>query len=122
MLCEFENHKVTGLDWRIGTISEFVNEIISGDWGKDSSQANFTRQVRCVRGADIPMVFKGDKSKAPVRYILEKNFFKKRLFENDVIIEISGGSPSQSTGRSVYICSSLINRYEEPGELNFKTQ
>ncbi len=114
LLCEFENHKVTGLDWRIGTISEFVNEIISGDWGKDSSQANFTRQVRCVRGADIPMVFKGDKSKAPVRYILEKNFFKKRLFENDVIIEISGGSPSQSTGRSVYICSSLINRYEEP--------
>lgn len=114
LLCEFENHKVTGLDWRIGTISEFVNEIISGDWGKDSSQANFTRQVRCVRGADIPMVFKGDKSKAPVRYILEKNFFKKRLFENDVIIVISGGSPSQSTGRSVYICSSLINRYEEP--------
>ena len=48
----------------------------------------------------------------PIRYILEKNYIKKKLSNGDIVIEISGGSPTQSTGRSSIILNSLLNRFD----------
>ena len=48
---------------------------------------------------------------APVRYISEKNI-DRILDDGDIIIEISGGSPTQSTGRACYINSGTIKRFE----------
>ena len=46
----------------------------------------------------------------PIRYILEKNYKAKQLRTNDLVIEISGGSPTQSTGRICMITQSLLDR------------
>ena len=48
--------------------------------------------------------------KAPIRYILKKNE-SKVLKAGDIIVEISGGSPIQSTGRVCYINPNLIDRF-----------
>ena len=98
-------------DWRQGTFSALIDTTLGGDWGKDKLVGNNTKEVYCIRGADIPDVNVGNKGKMPIRYILPKNFDTKHLEVGDIVIEISGGSPTQSTGRCALITQSLLNRY-----------
>ena len=86
--------------WQKGTFSDLIKKTISGDWGKDTPSGNNTEMVYCIRGADIPEVRAGNKGKMPIRYIPPKNFAAKRLVDGDIVVEISGGSPTQSTGRA----------------------
>ena len=90
-------------DWREGTFSEVISATIGGDWGKDSPAGNNTQEIYCIRGADIPDVNAGNKGKIPIRYILPKNYAVKQLKIGDIVVEISGGSPTQSTGRCALI-------------------
>lgn len=99
-------------DWKSGTFSDIVDSISSGDWGKEEPTGNYTKQVYCIRGADIPEVKTGNKGKMPTRYILPKNFTSKRLIAGDIVVEISGGSPTQSTGRVASVSQSLLNCYD----------
>lgn len=69
--------------------------------------------VYCIRGADIPDVKVGNKGKMPTRYILPKNFASKHLCPGDIVVEISGGSPTQSTGRVAAISQSFLDRYDK---------
>lgn len=99
-------------NWSNGTFSELIESTLSGDWGKEAPTGNNTEKVYCVRGADIPEVKAGNKGKMPSRYILPKNYASKKLTAGDIVVEISGGSPTQSTGRCTAISESLLNRYD----------
>jgi len=112
-----EPYKSSGgkmVDSEMGPIPKdaFVNEISNGDWGKASASDNYEKKVYCMRGSDIPEICKGKKGKMPLRYILEKNLNKKVLCAGDLVIEISGGSPTQSTGRTTYINQEILSRYD----------
>lgn len=100
-------------DWRIGSFSELIVDAVGGDWGKDTPLNNYTEEVYCIRGADIPEVKVGNKGKMPKRYILPKNYLSKKLKSGDLVVEISGGSPTQSTGRIAAISDYLLSRYDE---------
>lgn len=99
--------------WETGTFSDIIETMIAGDWGKDSPTGNNTEMVYCIRGADIPDVKSGNKGKMPTRFILPKNYAAKHLVAGDVVVEISGGSPTQSTGRIASISQSLLDRYDK---------
>lgn len=99
--------------WETGTFSDIIDTMIAGDWGKASPVGNNTEMVYCIRGADIPDVKSGNKGKMPTRFILPKNYVAKHLVAGDVVVEISGGSPTQSTGRIVSISQSLLDRYDK---------
>lgn len=99
-------------DWKRGTFAELVISTINGDWGKETPSGNNIQKVYCVRGADIPDVKAGNKGKMPTRYILPKNYASKQLSDGDIVVEISGGSPTQSTGRCTAITQSLLDRYD----------
>lgn len=99
--------------WNTGTFSNIIESMIAGDWGKDSPIGNNTEMVYCIRGADIPDVKSGSKGKMPTRFILPKNYATKHLVAGDVVVEISGGSPTQSTGRIASISQSLLDRYDK---------
>lgn len=99
--------------WKNGTFSEIVDATLGGDWGKEAPTGNYTEQVYCMRGADIPEIKVGNKGKMPTRYILPKNYAKKILTPGDVVVEISGGSPTQSTGRVAAVSQSLLDRYDQ---------
>lgn len=98
--------------WRIGTISEIIDETLGGDWGKDEPIGNYLTKVRCLRGADITSARNGNITEAPIRFILNKNLANRQLQKNDLVIEMSGGTPTQSTGRCVLINDELL-RYSE---------
>ena len=101
------------LSWNLGTFNDIIESLGSGDWGKDELTGNYTSEVYCIRGADIPDVKQGNKGKMPIRYILSKNFQNKKLNENTIVLEISGGSPTQSTGRTVFITEDFLNRFDK---------
>ena len=98
-------------NWTKGVFNDVISTTLGGDWGKDSPTGNNTQEVYCIRGADIPEVNAGNKGKMPIRYILTKNYVAKQLTVGDVVVEISGGSPTQSTGRCALITKSLLDRY-----------
>lgn len=93
-----------------GVFNDIIQTTLTGDWGKENIEGNYTHEVFCIRGADIPQLCNGDKGKMPTRYILEKNYKTKQLRANDLVVEISGGSPTQSTGRICMITQSLLDR------------
>ena len=99
-------------DWSAGTFKELIQSTLNGDWGKEAPTGNNTEKVYCIRGADIPEVKAGNKGKMPTRYILPKNLANKKLEAGDIVVEISGGSPTQSTGRCTAITQSLLDRYD----------
>jgi type I restriction enzyme S subunit len=96
-------------NWAKKPLIELIKETKSGDWGKDTIQGNYTKKVLCVRGTDIDTPL----NNTPTRYILEKNN-NKLLTTGDFIIEISGGSPTQSTGRMTCILQETLDSFDIP--------
>lgn len=97
--------------WKVGSFSDYTSNVLGGDWGKERQQGNYTKEVLCVRGADIPEIRNGSYGKMPQRFILEKNYSNKKLSDGDLVVEISGGSPTQSTGRITYINNTMLDKY-----------
>ena len=99
--------------WNVDSFSNWIANDKSGDWGKESEQGNYVNKVSCIRGADLNGLNGKGKVKSPTRYVLEKNSHK--LLEiGDFIIEISGGSPVQSTGRMAFITEETLERFDNP--------
>ena len=99
--------------WQVGSFSNWIKNDKSGDWGKESEQGNYVNKVSCIRGTDLNGLNGKGEVKSPVRYVIEKN--RHKLLEiGDFIIEISGGSPVQSTGRMALITEETLQRFDNP--------
>ena len=99
--------------WESGSFSEWIASDKTGDWGKESLEGNYTLQVNCIRGTDINGVNGVGGLSSPTRFISERNR-GKILLPFDFVIEISGGSPTQSTGRMTFILAETLNRFSHP--------
>ena len=102
-----------GKSWERKKIGDLIQSQKNGDWGKETEEGNYAQKVTCIRGADINSLVGSGELKAPERYILEKNK-NKFLSDGDFVIEISGGSPTQSTGRIAYILDEMLKGFENP--------
>ncbi len=100
--------------WEVGTLDDVKSSTLGGDWGKDISIDNYNQEVYCIRGTDIPSSAICQKGNIPLRYILKKNLFNRKLDANDIVIEISGGSPTQSTGRSLFVTEEYLSYLNKP--------
>ncbi len=63
--------------WHIGVPNDIIISTLSGDWGKEKQQGNYTKKVSCIRGADIPYIKMGEKGNMPTRFILERTINPK---------------------------------------------
>lgn len=77
-------------------LKELVNKPISGEWGSDGEGIKVLRTTNFTNKGVIN--FKNVIS----RDISSKIIEQKRLLKGDIIIEKSGGSPTQPVGRVVY--------------------
>ena len=96
------------------SLEQLLDQTIGGEWGKASEQGNYKNRIKCIRGTDIPNVSRAYYDNVPTRYVLDKHIKEKRVRINDIIIEISGGSPIQSTGRICSITEELLNEMKVP--------
>ena len=87
---------------------DIIDTFISGDWGNEEESPEAPCCVSCIRGADIVPICNSDFDNIPIRYISNRSFTTHCLQEGDIIVEKSGGSPTQSTGRVVYISKELL--------------
>ena len=87
---------------------DIIKEFISGDWGEENATEDAPCAVSCVRGADIVPISNSRFENIPVRYISVSSLRNRGLSEGDIIIEKSGGSPTQSTGRTVFVSKKLV--------------
>ena len=88
--------------------------MLGGDWGSSEPTEECNAQVNCVRGADIPPLQEGGVGNPPVRFLKPRSLERRRLQSGDIVVEVSGGSPTQSTGRSALITSGVLSRLSEP--------
>ena len=88
---------------------DIIEVFIAGDWGEETYSKETPCAVTCVRGADIIPISEYDFSAIPVRYINQQAYAKKCLQVGDIIIEKSGGSPTQSTGRVSLVSQELLD-------------
>ena len=90
-------------------LADIIEKYIPGDWGDETVSDEKVHEVFCVRGADIVPISNHNYSDIPKRYIGNKSKEEKVLSAGDIIIEKSGGSPTQSTGRVVFVSEDLIS-------------
>ncbi len=99
--------------WRVGFINDIEFEIVPGDWGKGELSERYSSPVRCIRGADIREISSGGIGNPPLRYIKPLSAEVKSLRDTDVVVEISGGSPTQQTGRAMRIIEPITKKFAE---------
>ena len=90
-------------------IKDIIDQFIAGDWGEETCSNETSCAVTCVRGADIVPISEYDFSTIPIRYISQQSYSKRCLQVGDIIIEKSGGSPTQSTGRVSFVSQELLD-------------
>ncbi len=100
--------------WRVGKIEDFIIETIGGDYGKETILDDYTERTICLRGTDLPDMKTGVPEKAPKRFLKKSKLNKCKLINGDIVIEISGGTENQSTGRVTYINEQILNNSELP--------
>lgn len=99
--------------WRVSHYDNLIYSIIPGDWGKEYLEGNYTHKVACIRGCDFQDIKNGVRGKTPERFILEKNYQSKHFVDKDILVEISGGTATVSTGRICPVTKLLIDKYND---------
>lgn len=80
-------------------IRDVILDSFSGEWGEDGTAEDGIKVIRTANFTNEGVV---DLSKVVYRKIDPKKVERKKLVEGDIIIEKSGGSPTQPVGRVIY--------------------
>lgn len=102
--------------WRRVPFGELLSHTIGGDWGNDTPDEKNDTKVAIIRGTDIPDLQNGADGRVPIRYTSEKKLGTRKLQDGDIVLEVSGGSKDQPTGRSLYLTETMLSRFDCPVE------
>ncbi|MBK1733575.1 restriction endonuclease subunit S [Thiococcus pfennigii] len=100
--------------WTLCSFGSLLDSSIGGDWGKEEKDGKYSEFVSIIRGTDFPIFKSGFADKIPQRFVEKNKLDKRRLDEGDIVVEVSGGSPTQPTGRSIYFSSEAFSRFSNP--------
>ena len=107
MVWNEELHMNIPYSWNTCLLNDYIGSNNTGDWGFDEPAEKRNMKVGCIRGADIVKL-----NDLPTRYIKDSNT-SKLLSVWDIVIEVSGGSPTQATGRSAFVTPGVLKRNGE---------
>jgi type I restriction enzyme S subunit len=102
--------------WRLVPFGQLLGHTIGGDWGSEVPDEKNDTQVAIIRGTDIPDLQSSRDCRVPIRYTSQKKLSTRRLQDGDIVIEVSGGSKEQPTGRALYVTDDLLHRFDCPIE------
>lgn len=92
--------------WVETYLENIFSFIIGGDWGVDKSYNDNLVEVCVLRGNELsgrPI------EEAARRFIKRSSLLKRQLSVGEIIIEISGGGPTQPVGRILYISEGIVH-------------
>ncbi|RXJ51089.1 restriction endonuclease subunit S [Gelidibacter gilvus] len=91
-------------------LKDIIAKPITGEWGTDGDEVNVLRTTNFTNSGVL------DLSNVVKRNIAENKVKQKQLLRGDIIIEKSGGSPTQPVGRvvffeeeGVYLCNNFTS-------------
>ena len=99
-------------DWKVVKLKEVIIDTLPGEWGGENPSED---SVLCwvIRGTDFSDVgYKLDD--LPKRYIPRNRLERIKLQPGDILVEISGGSRDQPTGRILLVDNSIIKSSKYP--------
>lgn len=99
--------------WEKIEVSEVIADTIGGSWGNDEPKRD-NIAVKVIRGTDLPNIPLFNLKKTPTRFLNKEKLEEIQLKENDIVIELSGGSKDQPTGRSAIITKELLLYFGMP--------
>ena len=102
--------------WNLVPFGQLLSHTIGGDWGSDAPEEKNDTRVAIIRGTDIPDLQSGANSRVPIRYTSLKKLATRRLEDGDIVLEVSGGSKDQPTGRALYLTNGLLGQFDCPVE------
>jgi type I restriction enzyme S subunit len=102
--------------WKLVPFGELLLHTIGGDWGSDGPDEKNDTRVAIIRGTDIPDLQSGGANRVPIRYTNAKKLASRAIQDGDIVLEVSGGSKDQPTGRSLYMTEAVLRRFECPVE------
>ena len=102
--------------WGLVPFGQLLCHTIGGDWGSDVPDDTNDARVAIIRGTDIPDLQSGANSRVPVRYTSQKKLATRKLEDGDIVLEVSGGSKDQPTGRALYLTMGLLSQFDCPVE------
>ncbi len=100
--------------WSRVKFGDLLIDVIGGDWGSDLPNAIESERVAIVRGTDLPELSINIPNKIPIRYTTSRKISSRLIEPGDIIIEVSGGSKDQPTGRSLYFTESMLRQFNIP--------
>ena len=103
-----------GENWSYKPLGTLIENTFGGEWGKEVPDTEYQLKVQCIRGTDISDLEIGIPLKTPIRYIKHKKFKSIEIKSGDLIMEISGGTDNQSTGRTTYINEHVMKLFRLP--------
>tara|TARA_R110002073_G_C9471285_1_gene579401 strand:+ start:111 stop:2297 length:2187 start_codon:yes stop_codon:yes gene_type:complete len=99
--------------WDEIEVQEAISDIIGGAWGNEQPKKD-NIAVKVIRGTDLPNVPLFNLRKTPTRYLNKKKVEEIKLKELDIVIEMSGGSKNQPTGRAAIVTTELLDYFSMP--------
>ena len=96
--------------WQYVPFGKLLGVAIGGDWGSDEQSADCSLAAAIIRGTDMPDIRSGTYDRVPQRFVSPKKAIKRSLVDGDIAIEVSGGSKTQPTGRSLYVTKAVIEK------------
>ncbi|MFV9683984.1 restriction endonuclease subunit S [Pseudomonas sp. NY15367] len=102
--------------WSLVPFGELLVHTIGGDWGDESPSDKNEVRVAIIRGTDIPDLQLGAANRVPIRYTSSKKLSTRQLQDGDLVLEVSGGSKDQPTGRALYLTNQLLGQFDCPVE------
>ncbi len=93
-------------------IKEFIDYHCAGGWGKEE-EFDESELVHIIRGTDFENILNGNIQSVPLRFEKKSKVKKCLIQENDILIEISGGSAAkgQSVGRTLLVTKEVLNLF-----------
>ena len=88
--------------WETTPINNVVMSSVGGMWGS-AVKSEQTTLVRVIRGAEFRDWATARAQTAPHRFVPDSGFASRRLEIGDIVLEVSGGGPTQPVGRTVLI-------------------
>lgn len=102
--------------WHAAPFGSMLTHTIGGDWGTDTPDTSNDTRVTIIRGTDLPDLDQAQSNRVPIRYTSQKKLASRRMQVGDIVLEVSGGSRDQPTGRSFRMTANAMREFDCPVE------